>query len=148
MKRVQAESLAHSLICGTPCSRDCLSLAVEPNPTESAAIAVPICFSRIPCALQPTETRIRIRPQARSGARKRSKGCLTPDVRNIISPKVPWKGSWCRRSLSRLAATVASWHSNNLSQGITLLVWFTALIAPRDISTATSRAPLSGDRGA
>jgi len=52
LKRVQAESLAHSLICGTPCSGDCLSLAVELNPTEGAAIAGPICFSRIPCPLQ------------------------------------------------------------------------------------------------
>jgi len=50
--------------------------------------------------------------------------------------KPAWKSSSSRKSSLRPPVTVALWHSNkssNLSQGITLLVWFTASIAPRDI---------------
>jgi len=35
---------------------------------------------------------------------------------------------------------LASNNSNNLSQGITFLVWLTGLFTPREYSTATSRA--------
>src|SRR5437016_5429457 len=50
--------------------------------------------------------------------------------------KPAWKSSSSRKSPWRPPVTVLLWHWNKtstLSKGISLLVWFTASIAPRDI---------------
>ena len=58
------------------------------------------------------------------------------DVHSHIQFLTELKMQACRKSSLRPPVKVTYWHSNNsnnLSQGITLLVWFTALTAPRDI---------------